>query len=109
MQLRRLVVVGALAALSVVGCKRGDSGGGSGGSGSSSPSSSGKGSGSLVGGMGTLLAPGVAADLRVSPDGQFLSYLLEGKKPRLDGIPPQMLLGELHVVPVTGGADRKVG
>ncbi|MFL5343239.1 MAG: gliding motility protein [Hyalangium sp.] len=106
MQLRRLVVVGALAALSVVGCKRGDSsgGGGSGGSGAATVSSK-----AGVGGMGTLLAPGVAADLRVSPDGQFASYLLEAKKPRLDGIPPQMLLGELHVVPVTGGADRKVG
>jgi hypothetical protein len=63
----------------------------------------------LVGGMGTLLAPGVTADLRVTPDGQFVTYLLEAKKPRLDGIPPQMLVGELHVVPASGGAQRKVG
>jgi hypothetical protein len=102
MQLQRLVVVGALMALSVVGCKRGDSGGGGGGG-------TGGGKGAAVGGVGTLLAPGVAADLRVTPDGQFVTFLREAKKPRLDGIPPQMLLGELHVVPATGGSPRKVG
>jgi hypothetical protein len=102
MQLWRLVVVGALAALSVVGCKREEpSGGGGGGAGG--------GKGAAVGGQGTLLAPGVAADLRVTPGGQLVSYLLGAKKPRLDGIPPQMLLGELYVVPVSGGAPRKVG
>ncbi|MDY7224784.1 gliding motility protein [Hyalangium sp. s54d21] len=100
MQLRRLVVVGALVALGVVGCKREESkGGGAGGSGK----------GALVGGMGTLLAAGQAADLRVTPDGQFVTYLLEAKKPRLDGVPPQMVLGELYFVPVAGGAPRKVG
>ncbi|WP_224245246.1 TolB-like translocation protein [Hyalangium gracile] len=107
MQLRRLVVMGALVALSVVGCKRGDSGGGGGGGSGGSGAASGK--GAVVGGLGTLLAPGMAADLRVSPDGQFATYLLEAKKPRLDGVPPQMLLGELHVVPVVGGSSRKVG
>jgi len=105
MQLQRLVVVGALLALSVVGCKRGDSGGGGGGG----SGGSGGGKGAAVGGMGTLLAPGLASDLRVSPDGQFITFLLEAKKPRLDGIPPQMLLGELHVAPVPGGASRRVG
>jgi hypothetical protein len=106
MQLQRLVVMGALVALSVVGCKREDSGGARGGSGGGGTAS---GKGAVVGGQGTLLAPGVAADLRVSPDGQFVTYLLEAKKPRLDGIPPQMLLGELHVVPASGGSPRKVG
>lgn len=109
MQLRRLVVVGALLALSVVGCKRGDSGGGGRGGSTSAGSGPTGGKGALVGGMGTLLAPGVASDLRVTPDGQFATYLLKAKKPQLDGIPPQMLLGELHVVPVTGGTDRTVG
>ncbi|HYH95976.1 gliding motility protein [Hyalangium sp.] len=106
MQLRRLVVVGALMALSVVGCKRGDSDGGGGGGGGGG---TGGGKGAVVGGMGTLLAPGVAADLRVTPDGQFVTFLREAKKPRLDGIPPQMLVGELHVVPAPGGSPRKVG
>jgi hypothetical protein len=103
MQLRRLVVVvGALVALSVVGCKRGEDSGGSG-----------RGTGGkkapLVGGLGVMLAPGVAADLRVTPDGQFVTYLMDAKKPRLEGLPPQMLQGELHVVPVAGGEHRKVG
>ncbi|MBN1209454.1 MAG: gliding motility protein [Myxococcaceae bacterium] len=101
MQLRRLVVMGALVALSlsVVGCKRENSGGGGGGGGKRA----------AVGGQGALLAAGMAADLRVSPDGQFVTYLLEAKKPRLDGIPSQMLLGELYVAPVPGGSPRKVG
>ncbi len=98
MRLGRLVVVGALVALSVAGCKKESSSGAAGG-----------GKGAAVGGLGTLLAPGVATDLRVSPDGQFVTYLLEAKKPRLDGVPPQMVLGELYVVPASGGTPRKVG
>ena len=63
MQLRRLVVMGALAALCLVGCKREESGAGAGGGGKSASAKAG------VGGMGTLLAPGLASDLRVTPDG----------------------------------------
>jgi hypothetical protein len=109
MQLRRLVVMAALAALSVVGCKREESGGGGGSGASGSGGSGGSGKGAVVGGMGSLLAPGVAADLRVTPDGRFVTYLLEAKKPRLEGVPPQMVLGELYLVPVAGGAPRKIG
>lgn len=105
MRFRRLVMVGALAALCGVGCKREESKS-SGAGGSAAPSRS---KGALVGGMGTLLAPGKAVDLRVTPDGQFLTYLLEAKKPRLDGIPPQMVLGELYLVPAAGGTPRKLG
>ncbi len=107
MQLRRLVVMAALGALGLglsAGCKREDAGGGAGPGGSTSASAK-----AGVGGMGTLLAEGAAADLRVTPDGQFVTFLREAKKPRLDGIPPQMLLGELYFVPVTGGTPRKVG
>ncbi|MDC0708438.1 gliding motility protein [Stigmatella sp. ncwal1] len=103
MRFRRLVMLGVLVALCGVGCKREEA---NGGSGAAAPSRS---KGALVGGMGTLLAPGRAADLRVSPNGQFLTYLMEAKKPRLDGIPPQMVLGELYLVPVAGGTPRKVG
>jgi len=60
-------------------------------------------------GQGLLLAGGRAADLRVTHDGRFATYLLNGQKPRLDGVPPQMLLGELYVVPVEGGEPRKLG
>ncbi|RKG85125.1 gliding motility protein [Corallococcus terminator] len=63
----------------------------------------------LVGGQGQQLAAGRAADLRLSPDGQFATYLLNGQKPRLDGIPPQMLVGTLYVVPVAGGKPRELG
>lgn len=62
-----------------------------------------------VGGLGVRLAAGVASDLRVTPDGQFAAYLLEAEKPRLEGVPAQMVIGELHVVPTTGGSSRKLG
>jgi len=60
-------------------------------------------------GQGTLLASGRVTDLRVTPDGRFATYIRNGEKPRLDGIPPQMVLGELFVVPVAGGEPRKLG
>jgi hypothetical protein len=60
-------------------------------------------------GQGLLLDAGRAADLRLTSDGRFATYLMNGQKPRLDGVPPQMLLGELRVVPVEGGAPRKLG
>ncbi|MBZ4414262.1 gliding motility protein [Myxococcus faecalis] len=60
-------------------------------------------------GQGLLLDAGRAADLRLTSDGRFATYLMNGQKPRLDGVPPQMLLGELRVVPVEGGEPRKLG
>jgi hypothetical protein len=109
-----------LAALAVAGagCKKGDEGGG----GAAAPAASGgaaAGGGAAAApapsrgapgaGQGVLLASGRAADLRVTPDGLYATYLLNGQKPRLDGVPPQMLLGELYVVPVEGGEPRKLG
>jgi hypothetical protein len=97
--------VGALAALAAVGCKRsGDEGKGRGRSAASRASAS-----ASAPAKGQLLAPGVASDLRVTPDGQFLTYLLKAKKPAVDGIPPQMVVGELHVVPVAGGESQTLG
>jgi hypothetical protein len=58
---------------------------------------------------GQQIAEGKASDLRLSPDGKFAAFLGDAAKPRMDGIPPQMLVGELHVVPLTGGKPRKVG
>ncbi|MFY1828549.1 gliding motility protein [Myxococcus fulvus] len=60
-------------------------------------------------GQGLLLDAGRAADLRLTSDGRFATYLMNGQKPRLDGVPPQMLLGELRVVSVEGGEPRKLG
>ncbi len=116
----RLLGAGLLAALAVAGagCKKGDDGGGGkaapgastgatgGGAAASAPAPS---RGAPGAGQGLLLASGRAADLRVTPDGRHATYLLNGQKPRLDGVPPQMLLGELHVVPVEGGDSRKLG
>ncbi|NNB97892.1 gliding motility protein [Corallococcus exiguus] len=107
----RTGMVGLLALLAVSGCKKGED--------NSAPSqrsaaqgdtvrSAAKGT-AVVGGQGQLLAAGRAADLRLSPDGQFATFLLNGQKPRLDGIPPQMLVGSLHVVPTAGGKSRALG
>ncbi|WNG48671.1 gliding motility protein [Archangium minus] len=101
---RRTVVAGALMALALVGCKRSDeksSGGQQGGARS--------GAAGAVGGVGSMLAEGPADDLRVTADGQFATYLRKTHKPIVEGIPPQMRLGELYVVPVTGGVPRKLG
>ena len=62
-----------------------------------------------IGGVGKPLALGAAADLRLTPNGQFATYLAGAQKPRLDGIPPQMLIGALHAIPMQGGASRRVG
>lgn len=60
---------------------------------------------------GTLLAAGNAQDLRVSPDKQWAVYLVDAKKPALDGIPPQMRLGRARVVSTTPGSaePRELG
>lgn len=99
---RRAVVVGALMALALVGCKSGSKEG-KGGGGSARTGAA------AVGGAGAMLAEGPAEDLRVTEDGQFATYLRKTHKPIVEGIPPQMRLGELYVVPVTGGVPRKLG
>jgi hypothetical protein len=103
MSFRRFVGLGALAALAAVGCKQQGGAPGSAGGAAASTSKGG------VAARGELLAPGRATDLRVTPDGQFATYLLNAKKPALDGIPPKMVLGDLHVTPVAGSAPRALG
>jgi len=116
----RLLGAVLLATLTVAGagCKKGDDGGGGKAAPSAISGAAGGGAAASVtapnrgapdAGQGLLLAAGRAADLRVTPDGRHASFLLNGQKPRLDGIPPQMLLGQLHVVPVEGGDPRKLG
>ncbi|HYO65996.1 MAG TPA: gliding motility protein [Archangium sp.] len=99
---RRSVMAGALLALALVGCKRGEDKGGGGGQGKAP-------SGAAVGGLGVMLAEGPAEDLRVTEDGQFATYLTKTRKPTVEGIAPQTRLGSLYVVPVTGGSPRKLG
>ncbi|ATB26739.1 gliding motility protein [Melittangium boletus] len=99
---RRMLWTGALVALAVVGCKRSEEG-------KARAAGSGSRAAAAVGGVGVLLAEGAAEDLRLSADGRFASYLRKTRKPTVEGIPPQMRLGELYVVPVEGGLARKLG
>ncbi|HEX4622689.1 MAG TPA: gliding motility protein, partial [Myxococcaceae bacterium] len=62
-----------------------------------------------VGGLGTAVAQMKATDLRVTPDGKVALYLADPRRPALQGLPPQLVLGELFEVPTTGGAPRKLG
>jgi hypothetical protein len=59
--------------------------------------------------QGEVLASGKASDLRTTPDGAHALYLIDADKPRLEGVPPQMVVGELWTVASSGGAPRKVG
>lgn len=123
-RLGRLLGAGLMASLMVAGtgCKKGEDSGAKPGAPAAAPASgdspapsrapapSSAGRGAPAGaGQGLLLAAGRAADLRLTSDGRYATYLLNGQKPRLDGVPPQMLLGELHVVAVEGGEPRKLG
>jgi hypothetical protein len=56
---------------------------------------------------GTRKLEGVATDLRASPDGRVLTAIVDGEKPRLDGVPPTMRQGALWIVPTGDGAPLK--
>lgn len=87
------VVLALVVALGGAGCKKSGKGGAAG----------------QIGGLGKPVATAVASDLRVSRDGRFGAFLVDAEKPRLEGVPPQMVVGELHLAPLDGGASRKVG
>ncbi|HVE81462.1 MAG TPA: gliding motility protein [Myxococcales bacterium] len=71
--------------------------------------SGGSGGGAARRGVGQAVSPGHVSDVRLTPDGQTAVFLVDGQKPRLDGIPPMMLLGRLRAVRVDGSADRELG
>ena len=97
-----------VAALALAGCKRGeDKAQDTGRAAAAGPG--GARAATAVGGEGVLLAEGAAEDLRLSADGRYASFLKKTRKPTVEGIPPQMRLGELHVVPVEGGLARRLG
>jgi len=60
-------------------------------------------------GVGVAVAPGRASDVRLTPDGAAAAYLMDGQKPRLEGIPPQMLIGRLRAVRLDGSGERALG
>ncbi|HEY8211371.1 MAG TPA: gliding motility protein [Myxococcaceae bacterium] len=60
-------------------------------------------------GIGVAVSPGRASDVRLTPDGTAAAFLVDGQKPHLDGIPPQMLVGRLRGVRLDGAAERDLG
>jgi len=60
-------------------------------------------------GMGKLFAAGLAADLRLTPDGKSATYLAHAQRPRLEGVPPQMVIGTLYSAPLEGGQPKELG
>lgn len=59
--------------------------------------------------LGQKLYEGKTGDIRLSPDGKQVAFLVNVQKPVGDGLPPQMVAGELGVVSVSGGAARMLG
>ena len=63
----------------------------------------------LVGGLGKRLAAGPVADLKLTKDGTFATFLRNPKRPAIQGVSPLMALGELGVASLKDGAVRFVG
>jgi hypothetical protein len=63
---------------------------------------------SLLPSLGKRLAKSNASELRLAPGGKVATWLADAEKPRLNGIPPQMRVGELWAVGVDGGAPWKL-
>jgi hypothetical protein len=93
------LVRSALALLLVVGAAAGELACQKGGAGGAKP----------IGRLGKPLVLGGAADLRLTPDSKFATYLADAQRPRLEGVPAQMVVGALNAVPVAGGEPRRIG
>ncbi|HTS82760.1 MAG TPA: gliding motility protein [Myxococcaceae bacterium] len=63
----------------------------------------------LVGGLGKRLAAGPVADLKLTKDGAWATFLRNPKRPAIQGVSPLMALGELGVVSLKDGVVRFVG
>ena len=63
----------------------------------------------LVGGLGKRLAAGPVADLKLTKDGAYATFLRNPKRPAIQGVSPLMALGELGVASLKDGAVRFVG
>lgn len=68
-----------------------------------------KGEKPLVGGLGKRLAAGPVADLKLTKDGAFATFLRNPKRPAIQGVSPLMALGELGVASLKDGVVRFVG
>ena len=63
----------------------------------------------LVGGLGKRLAAGPVADLKLTKDGAYATFLRNPKRPAIQGVSPLMALGELGVASLKDGVVRFVG
>ena len=63
----------------------------------------------LVGGLGKRLAAGPVADLKLTKDGAYATFLRNPKRPAIQGVSPLMALGELGVASLKDGTVRFVG
>jgi hypothetical protein len=63
----------------------------------------------LVGGLGKRLAPGPVADLKLTKDGAYATFLRNPKRPAIQGVSPLMALGELGVASLKDAGVRFVG
>lgn len=58
--------------------------------------------------LGMKKLGGNLSDLRASPDGKVVTVIVDGEKPKLEGVPPTMKVGALFVVPTGEGAPVKI-
>ncbi|HUM09890.1 MAG TPA: gliding motility protein [Myxococcaceae bacterium] len=63
----------------------------------------------LVGGLGKRLAAGPVADLKLTKDGAFATFLRNPKRLAIQGVSPLMALGELGVASLKDGVVRFIG
>jgi dipeptidyl aminopeptidase/acylaminoacyl peptidase len=63
----------------------------------------------LVGGLGRRLAAGPVADLKLTKDGAFGTFLRNPKRPAIQGVSPLMVLGELGLLSVRDDTVRFIG
>ncbi len=63
----------------------------------------------LVGGLGKRLAAGPVADLKLTKDGAWATFLRNPKRPAIQGVSPLMALGELGLASLKDGVVRFVG
>jgi dipeptidyl aminopeptidase/acylaminoacyl peptidase len=63
----------------------------------------------LVGGLGKRIAAGPVADLKLSKDGAWATFLRSPKRPAVQGVSPKMALGALGLASVKDGTVHVVG
>src|SRR6516164_6611218 len=60
-------------------------------------------------GKGRQVTAGRIQDVRLSLDGRWAAYLQDVRKPPAEGLPPQVVVGDLYVASLAAGSPKKVG